>query len=999
MFRRIKWQCECVWSPSGGSAITATNLSAGNYSISVTDANNCVSTSNVNITQPTAVGVTISTVSASCFGSSNGSASATPSGGTSPYTYSWTPGGTSGSTAAGLGSGNYSVIVTDATGCTSSQSTTVNQPTAINLNFSNTPSSCGVATGSATVVAAGGTGPYGYSWSPIGGNTSFANGLGAGVYTATITDANGCTQSGTTQVNNIGGPTVTLAASSNVSCNGGSDGSAAINVSNGTAPFTYNWSPSGGNTTSATGLSAGNYNVTVSDANNCQSVVNVTITEPPAITLLPATVSATCGATNGSASVAASGGTGGLTYNWIGQTGANTNTLSNIGSGSYTVVVTDATGCSSSQTISVSSIGGATAMLQNSTNVSCNGGANGSATISATGGTLPLTYSWSPSGGNTNSAGGLEAGTYIVTVTDGTGCATSVNVLISEPNPLVVLGSSTPASCNGGADGTISLSVSGGQSPYSFVWAGLSQVNPQLYNLPIGNYSVTVTDANGCVESAQIPVNSATPIALSIVSTDVNCNGAANGMASVTQSGGTPPYTYAWSPSGGNASTASNLSGGNYSITVTDANGCASIDNVVIDEPAALTMIVSPASTLCIGQSTLLEANVSGGISPYTYNWSNGISDSSQTVNPVTSTIYSVSVTDANGCSAGNQSVPVTVNPPLSIIANGPFVICAGDAVNLSSLAQGGDGNYTYTWSNGILTPDQALLPSASSTLSVTVTDGCGTPQASTQVDITVNPMPVAHFGPLSMNGCAPVTVSFNNMSTTTPGSTYLWDFGDNGISDTENPVHTYTEPGIYTVEMGVITAEGCGDSQTIINMINVYENPIAAFTATPPNATILGPDISFSNNSINGDTYVWDFGDGSQFSTDINPAHSYTDTGYYQVTLITTTSNGCVDTIVGTVRIDDDFTIYIPNAFTPNFDNVNDAFNAYGIGWKDFNLYILDRWGLNIYHSTDHEKPWDGTYEGDGHPCQADVYVYKIQVHDTAGKLHSFIGHVSLVR
>ena len=987
------------WSPSGGSGASASNLPAGNFSITVTDANGCVSTDNVTITEPAALTLSVASTSVNCNGGNDGTVTTSVNGGVMAYNFTWNSSAANTGNLSNVSAGTYQVTVTDANGCTVSGSTTITQPPAIVLGVTNTPSNCGAANGTATVNANGGSGQFTYNWNPSGGNSAIANNLSAGSYSVTVTDANGCTQTSTTIVNNTGGANVTLASSSNVHCAGGNDGSASVNASGGVTPYTYHWSPYGGNVSAASSLTAGVYTVTVADATGCQNVLNVTITEPPAITIQSSTVSATCGSSNGSASITAAGGTGALSYSWTGYPAATGTTLSNIGSGNYQVTVTDATGCTASQNINVVSLGGANAMLQASSNVSCNGGNNGSATISATGGTLPLTYSWSPSGGNGTSASGLTAGTYIVTVTDATGCSTLVNVLISEPSALTLTPNSTPASCNGGTDGSVSVNVNGGIAPYTYQWQNNTLNQPQITGLGVGNYMVNVIDGNGCAEATVVTVNSATPIALNPITNDVSCNGAGNGFASVNPSGGTAPYTYNWSPYGGNSAIASQLSRGNFTITVTDANGCVSIDNLIIDEPSPLQMSVSPGTTLCIGQSTQLTASVSGGVLPYTYQWSNQFTDSSQTVSPLTTTNYTVSVTDGNGCLAGTQSIPVNVNPPLQVAVNGPFNICAGTEIQLTSAASGGNGNYTYNWSNGTVTSGQTITPAVSGPYTVTISDDCGTPAVQAVIDVTVNPVPVAAFGPYIINGCAPVTVEFHDNSTTTPNSTYSWNFGDETGSADQNPVHQYTEPGVYTVELEVETPEGCSDTQTNIQMVNVFENPAASFTATPPSVSILGPDITFNNQSQSADHYYWDFGDGSDISNEINPVHSYADTGSYTVMLVTTTDHGCIDTIYGVVRVEDEFTIYIPNAFTPNFDNVNDQFNAYGIGWKNFKMWILDRWGLNIYYSTDHDKPWDGSYESNGNPCQADVYVYKIQVEDTKGTLHSFIGHVSLVR
>lgn len=594
----------------------------------------------------------------------------------------------------------------------------------------------------------------------------------------------------------------------------------------------------------------------------------------------------------------------------------------------------------------------------------------------------------------------MSAGNYVVSVSDANNCSSTVNVIINDGAILILQTASTPASCNGGLDGSASVVVNGGASPFSYQWIGSSSSTSVANNLGIGNYTVTVTDANGCAEAEVATVNSATAIALNPISTDLTCNGDLSGTASVSPVGGTPPYSYQWTGNVSSSGSAANLSGGMYSVTVTDINGCAAITNFNINEPTAVVMSVSPASTICIGQNIQIGATVTGGNSPYLYSWSNGATTDSISVSPASTTLYSVSVTDASGCTAATQNININVNPPLSINATAPATICEGDSVNLSSLATGGNGNYSYSWNNGeFITSNAIAYPTTDMTYTVVVTDNCGTPSASAQVNIIVSPTPTVDFGPGNLRGCSPFTVNFEDLSTTLAGSMYLWNFGDGNTSLLEDPEHVFTEAGNYDVSLLVTNSFGCTSSLLIDNMINVHESPVASFVSQPTTTTTLEPDIQFTNNSTGADQYIWNFGDGSPLGYDEEPLHTYSDTGIFEITLITISNAGCVDTIKGFVEVESDFTIYIPNAFTPNDDAINDHFNAYGIGWADYNLYILDRWGLNIYHSTNPDKPWDGTHQSNGGECQADVYVYKIQVHDTKGKLHSFVGHVSLVR
>ena len=988
-----------AWTPSGGAGMTANNLSAGTYTVTVTDDNGCTLTGTSTVGQPAAMNLSMSHQNATCHGASDGTATITASGGASGFSYAWFPAGGSGSAATNLGAGNYQVTVTDANGCTRSSSVTITEPAAMNLQTSSTPATCGSSNGSASVVAAGGSAPYSYSWTPGGGSTPTLSNISAGAYTTTITDANGCTSSATVVVNNTGGPNVTLASSTDVSCSGAANGSAGINTSGGTAPYTYAWSPSGGNASTANGLSGGNYTVTVTDASGCLNVVNVTIAEPTAIILQTSSTGTPCGGATGTTTVIVAGGSAPYTYAWT-PGGSNSATANNLSAGNYSVTVTDSHSCTSTASAVVPSIGGATASLLSSTDVSCNGLSNGSATVVTSGGTAPFAYTWSPSGGSAATASNLSANTYTVTVTDANGCGADVIVVINEPDAVNISMSMTPAACNGGTNGTATATASGGTPPYQYQWTPGGSTNATANNLSIGHYSVVVTDSRGCAEVNEIDVLSASGIILTPAALGVSCNGMSDGTASVISNGGTPPYTYAWSPTGGTLANASGLPGGNYTVTVTDANGCTTTATATVDEPTAISLAVTGDATLCSGQSALLEATVSGGTGPYTYNWSSGPNAPTQTVNPTVPTNYTVSITDANGCTTGVESVTVDIYPALSVAALGNNVLCGGTPTNISAQAAGGDGNYTYTWNNGLILGSSAtVIPDHDSTFTVTVTDGCGSPAVQDQVVLTVSPAPAVDFTPQEIIGCTPVHVDFSNQTIAPTGSTYNWNFGDNSTGSDLNPSHDYTIAGTYNVSLEVTSPDGCTGSLVIPQLVTVEAYPQAEFSQSAENVTLTSSSISFTNMSAGGTEFSWDFGDGSSINNEPNPSHTYEDTGTFVVQLIVINSLGCTDTIYGVVKVTEDFAIYIPNAFTPNNDNVNDGFIATGIGFADYDMWILDRWGLKIFHSKDKTQPWDGTYYENGNQAQSDVYEYVIRVHDYEGKLHRFIGHVTLVR
>jgi gliding motility-associated-like protein len=420
-----------VWNPGGQTTSTVTGLPSGTYTVTVYD-NSCiqnVQTDTVVITTTGNLLVTSQQTNVQCFNSTNGSATVTPQGGQAPYTYVWNPSGQTNATATGLSPGTYSCTVTDATGCSTTQVITITAPPAITAAMSSQPTTCGSNSGTATVTASGGTGPYTYSWAPSGGTGATATGLPSGTFTVTITDANGCTFTSTTTVGSSSNMVPSVASQTGVSCPNSADGTATVSVIGGTAPYTYLWAPTGGTNATATGLSATTYTVTITDANGCTGTQIVTITGPTPVTAAAATTPATCGNSDGSATVTASGGTGPYTYLWSPSGGTGATTVG-IPAGTYTVVITDANGCTSTAIANVINGNGPTATV-NPSFVNLTGG--NSTTLTATGGG---SYSWFPTSGLSCTdcpnpvASPTTTTAYCVTVTDAGGCQDSACMIV-----------------------------------------------------------------------------------------------------------------------------------------------------------------------------------------------------------------------------------------------------------------------------------------------------------------------------------------------------------------------------------------------------------------------------------------------------------------------------------------------------------------------------------------------------------------------------------------
>jgi hypothetical protein len=520
----------------------------------------------------------------SCFGACDAAVSVTPSGGTPPYAYSWIPISSSSSTVTGLCAGSYTLVITDANGCTLVRSFVLTQPSQLNASITSSGPSCnGGNNGSAAISVSGGTPAYAYSWSPAGGSNATATGLGAGTYTCFVTDAHGCTLIRTVTLTQPSA-FITGAGQTPVSCNGGSNGVASVVIMGGTAPYSYSWSAPGGTTATLSNLAAGTYTCTMTDANGCSAVQVVTVTQPSAVqvNVLSHTNVSCAGGNNGSASVSASGGVPAYTYSWL-PYGGSSATATGLIAGTYTCTVTDSHGCTRSASVTITQPP-QLFVTASHTNVSCFGGNNGTATVSAGGGTPSYTYSWAPSGGNGPVALNLPAGTYTCFIRDANNCGISTVVTITQPSTVVTLSFTSTPACFGNG-GTATVNPSGGTWPYTYSWVPGGQTNQIATNLATGNYSCVVTDANGCTRSGFVFVNNS-----GVVLTGNDCqvkyqlpNSFEPCTLIVNASGGVAPYSYSWSPAAMlNSTTLSSptvalTSSGTftYTVTVTDANGCS----------------------------------------------------------------------------------------------------------------------------------------------------------------------------------------------------------------------------------------------------------------------------------------------------------------------------------------------------------------------------------------------------------------------------------------
>lgn len=580
------------WYPGGQTTASISNLASGTYSCAVSLHQTCgLLTQTVTATVTSAgsnIVVSAQQTNLTCNGASNGSATITPVGGIAPYTCSWnTNPPQSGLTVNNLPAGTTTGTITDNGGCTATVQVHITAPPAMQLNFSTTPATCTGPTGTASVnVTANGTSPYTYSWNTTPVQTSqSATNLTPGAYSVTVTGANGCSVTG---VANVGtqNPTWSLSAStqSNAACNGNNTGAVIAHVTNpGTSTFSYSWNTSPAQTTqSITNLSTGTYTCTVTDNNGCVKTTTATVgIQTPAWNLSASTQSnVVCfGGNNGSVTAnVTNAGSSTFSYSWNTNPTQTTQSIGNLTSGAYTCTVTDNTGCVKTTVASVSQPAILTAILT-SIPTQCQGNV-GSVSASAIGGTPPYSYLWSTTQ-NTNSIQGLGQGQYSVTVTDAHNCTASSMASVGVINPVLQVNFSSSNSICGGPSGSITInSVINGTQPYSFSWI-TGQTTQNLAQLVAGIYVVDVTDINGCTGSASVPVNITNTLPLTVSSTSDYCEKGI-GSASATANGN-PPYSYFWNTNPPQTTqTAINLSGGTYSVTVTDTYGCKDSMKVVV---------------------------------------------------------------------------------------------------------------------------------------------------------------------------------------------------------------------------------------------------------------------------------------------------------------------------------------------------------------------------------------------------------------------------------
>lgn len=835
-------------------------LAAGTYVATATDANNCAGLVQVTIGEPEALDVQMILNSAiTCNGLSNGVAEAIVNGGTQPFTFSW-DNGDQGAIAANLAAGQHSVEITDGNGCQTTRSITLTEPELLTVQTTTRTVRCnGGSDGRAIATVDGGTIPYSYQWDAAAANqqadTAFA--LSASIYNVTITDANGCTSEASAEVME-NTPISLFPQSQNASCDDTPDGTATVSASGGVEPYSYRWTETSsgslaGNSASVLQLSPGTYIIAVTDAAMCTYSAEVNIGAPAPIDVVLNTQIPLCtGASDGTATLTVSGGTPSFEYAWS-DNGAATINRTDLQSGSYTVTVSDANNCSTEISFDLGEPTPVEVALS-TTPTNCFGSNDGTATVVAMGGAGNYTYAWQ-NNQNGATANGLSAGNISVVVSDANGCQATGSIEVTQPEALQITLSPNDLSCFNNNSGAASAIVSGGTGTYTYQWSNGGQ-SAATSGLAAGNVGLTVTDSNGCQASSSTTISQPTALSATIASTLVSCLGQPDGTATVMPSGGTAPYTYAWSdPSGQQTAVANSLNTGSYTVTVSDANGCTFQTSITVGGTPPISLTLTDSDVRCFdGSDGSISITATGGNGNFGYSWSNP--SIPQTANPsgLRAGQYALTVTDSGGCTA---TISTTISQPelLQVQTSGNSLICANDNSGTTQAAvSGGIAPYNYLWSTGVAADALSGVMAGTYRLSVTDANGC---LATSEVSISAPPVLTASFDAAVVDcfGAATGAVTSSINGGVQP-YTYLWSNGAATRDLTDVPAGSY--------DLAITDANGCQLEKTV--EVLQPDAPLAATFETQATSCFGDRDGSILASATGGTPFYTYSLDGDKF-------------------------------------------------------------------------------------------------------------------------------------
>ncbi|MFK7981111.1 MAG: PKD domain-containing protein, partial [Saprospiraceae bacterium] len=945
---------------TGDTTQMISSLAAGVYSVAIADTTGCISNTAITISNTRQLSFSSNPTDATCEVASNGSIAISSTTDISTYTFNWST-GDSAQTINNLSNGAYTLTITDTLGCSANDSINIGITPDLSITSTVTNATCnGVNDGAITINEGSDLSNVAINWN-TGGRTQMLSGLSAGNYSVTLRDSFGCTASDSVEIN-IGMTFSAIATVTNATCDGINDGIITLNDTTDTQGLSYVWS-NGDSTQTINGLAAGAYSYTVTDTLGCIETGMVTVGNTRNVPFNINRTDVTCdGLDDGAITINEGEDITGLTFNW--NTGDTTQTIRNIGVGSYSISVADSLGCSVTSIINITTLNTLNVNLTK-TNVSCSGLTDGSITIDEGNDLTGFTISWN-TGENSQSLTNLSEGRYSAMVTDTLGCMTIDSIEITADSSLQIGLTGNNIDCVGENTGRITVSAIDltSQEGLSFSWE-TGDTTATISNLAIGNYEVTVTDNTGCFGTAGATLEQGDTIKINFVVSDVACmDTVGSGAILAVATGGAGNFGYSWS-TGDNTTAIGNLLAGTYALTVTDSLGCILTDSVTLVDPPLLIVTASNVQdATCEGtQDGRATVSASGGTNPYAIQWSNGII--APTINNLNPGSYTVTVTDNAGCEIIDTATIGQVTEIDLILSEISGASSQNDTDAIATAtATGGLAPYTFNWDNSAVGDTVNNLSAGSHTVVATDVNGCTTTD-SLNISFFELQMSIIDTRNLRCNGDNRGRATAAPLSGTAPFE-YLWSTGDTTptlttlpagmhavtVTDTEGKkgraTVSLTQPNPIYFNLEIIPP-GCpnsGNGRITINATNAVGNPlydfgigitpnpfiigitagtktfgiidgnncradttftIEALAPNPPtaafNSTSLGLVATFTDQSLNDPTsYLWKFGDGIT-SDQASPIHQYPDTGAYEVCLITT--NPCdVDSICQTIRI-----------------------------------------------------------------------------------------------
>jgi gliding motility-associated-like protein len=783
------------------------------------------------------------------------------------------------------------------------------------------------------------------------------------------------------------------AESTDINCVTGTLGTITVNVprDNGIPPYKY--SINGGPSQISnifTGLNVGNYSVFVTDANGCNSTMNVDIIKTGNLAIAYSSNNTSClGVSDGSISVFPPSIHAPLQYTFNGGPPQTNNIFSGLPAGSYTIAASDAIGCTGSATVVITQEIGVTATFVTAP-PTCSGSSNGSITVTTTSGTAP--YSYSINGGpqqTSNIFTGLTNGTHNIRIRDANGCARIYAVVLNPAMSLNATVSKTDVSCNGASNGSITISMLNGSTPYQYSLNNTTwQTGNTFSNLGPGNYTVYYRDNNGCFSSQTVTITQPAILDATTTSTNPRCFGHSDGIILVNAIGGLSPYQY--SLNGFNyqfSNQFGNLIAGSFTIYVKDANGCIKTQTATLTQPSILTGTATTISATCNGgEDGQISITANGGTAPYYYILLGGQQAQPLTTIHVVPGSYNITLIDANMC-VTNVPAVVGLSNNLSIIPAPDVTICEGNTTQLNVTTNATQFSWTQAGSlnnAGIQNP----LASPAVTTEYILTANYGICSANDTIIVNVNPAPKADAG-TDTEICFGQDLTLRGSG----GSQFMWSPSSTlSNASLNDPLATPQQTTTYSLD--VIDDNGC-KSITPDQVIVTVTPPIVVQTF-PSDTIVFGGDQFQIIATSGASNYSWSPAIGLSNPFVSNPILTATTDLSLRVTA--STPAGCSGEGTVSVKVFKGPEIYMPTGFTPNNDGRNDKFKPFTVGIVNINYFrVYSRWGQLLFSTNKMNDGWDGRINGIDQPTG--TFVWMVQGVARDGKVITKKGTVTLIR